>query len=85
MSESVRTITQQHHFLTDAVARQGSVFPPGPSSLPIHLNDVVCTGAESRIVDCSHTGRHNCVHNEDAGVQCNSTREHQGLLVAWTI
>ena len=87
MSESARTIPKQHHFFTDAVARRGKVFPSGPSSLPIHLDDVVCTGAESRLVDCSHVGRHNCVHNEDAGVQCNSTREleHQGLLVTWTI
>ena len=62
------------------------MFPSGPSSLPIHLDDIVCTGAESRLVDCSHTVQHNCRHSEDAGVQCNSTcelewSENHGKLV----
>ena len=38
----------------------------------IILDELRCTGRESRLVDCPHNGflRHNCVHSEDAGVRC---------------
>ena len=38
----------------------------------IHLDDLNCTGHESRLIDCPHSGIgvHNCVHSEDAGVRC---------------
>lgn len=44
-------------------------FPGGSGS--IHLDDVRCTGSESRLIDCSHrgTGVHNCVHSEDAAME----------------
>lgn len=37
------------------------------------LDDVVCTGSESRIDECNHDGwgEHNCDHTEDAGVICS--------------
>ena len=72
----------QHHtcnntnLFTDAVAHSRSVFGRAPSSLPIHLDEVGCTGAESRLVNCTHAARHDCSHIEDAGVQCNATREN---------
>ena len=45
-------------------------FPGGTGA--IHLDDLRCTGSESRLIDCPHRGAgvHNCVHSEDAGVRC---------------
>ena len=44
----------------------------GRGSGPIYLDNVGCTGTESRLVDCLHRGIgvHNCGHSEDAGISC---------------
>ena len=46
----------------------------------IHLDDVHCTGNENTLTACQHTRTHNCVHYEDAGVDCENvgTLEHYG-------
>ena len=38
----------------------------------IILDNLQCTGTESRLVNCRHNGlgNHNCDHSEDAGVRC---------------
>uniref|UniRef100_A0A8C6TXD9 SRCR domain-containing protein n=1 Tax=Neogobius melanostomus TaxID=47308 RepID=A0A8C6TXD9_9GOBI len=44
----------------------------GRGSGEIWMDDVRCTGDESRLSDCTHNGfgAHNCRHHEDAGVEC---------------
>ena len=41
---------------------------------PIHLENVVCQGYEESIMFCDHStvGVHDCTHNEDVGVLCDS-------------
>lgn len=38
----------------------------------IVLDDLGCTGSESRLVDCPHNGLgvHDCRHSHDIGVSC---------------
>ena len=42
------------------------------SGYPIHLDNVVCTGSESSLLQCGHNpvGTHNCDSTEMAGVRC---------------
>ena len=44
----------------------------GSSSKPIWLDDVICTGSESQLINCNHRGLgvENCGHSEDIGIGC---------------
>ncbi len=46
--------------------------PDSEESVPIHLDNLVCSGDERGIVDCAHNGigLHNCDHTEDTGIIC---------------
>ena len=46
----------------------------GSSSGPIILDNVVCTGSESNLFECSHNEilQNNCEHSEDVAVICSS-------------
>lgn len=46
----------------------------GQGSGPIWLDDVACSGSESLLSECSHSGWgiNNCAHSQDASVECSS-------------
>ena len=51
-----------------AIAHSSSEFGQGIGS--IHLDNVQCVGSETSLLACSYSDTHNCIHFEDAGVEC---------------
>ncbi|XP_038072278.1 uncharacterized protein LOC119740886 isoform X2 [Patiria miniata] len=45
----------------------------GRGTGPIHLSGIMCSGQESNLENCTHSGIgiHNCTHANDAGIVCN--------------
>ena len=58
--------------MCSAVARvlRSAAFGQGTGN--ILLNELHCTGNESRLIDCRHSGigSNSCDHSKDAGVVC---------------
>ncbi|XP_055969682.1 HHIP-like protein 1 [Sorex fumeus] len=71
-SRAATVVCRQLGFAHAVRAAKRAEFGEG-RALPILLDDVRCTGAEANLLDCSHrgVGRHNCGHQEDAGVVCS--------------
>ena len=47
-------------------------FGGGGSFVPIHLDDLDCSGSEPTLLNCTHggIGIHDCQHPEDVGIIC---------------
>ena len=59
------------------VSGQGGAFPPATAG-PVHLDELMCTGAESSLWACPVAPdgvHHDCGHKEDAGVVCSGEEE----------
>ena len=54
-------------FTSDAIAYSNAHF--GATNGPVHIQNVQCSGNESRLEDCSNMTS-SCSHNYDAGVSC---------------
>ena len=73
MTDAIVVCRQLGFSVTEVVAFRNAAFGQGTG--PILLDNVACSGSESRLADCSHNGIgiNNCGHSEDAGVICQAT------------
>ena len=62
----------------DVVAVRGGTLFGESEDGAIFLDDVVCSGGESSLLDCGHGGvrQHNCMQSETAGVICGGNMVH---------
>ena len=57
--------------VSGSIPERSAAFGEGNSSLPILLDDLLCTGDEDSLFDCIGSFTSNdCDHSEDAGVRC---------------
>ncbi|XP_066305086.1 macrophage scavenger receptor types I and II-like [Branchiostoma lanceolatum] len=69
--DGANVVCRQLGFARATEVKLTAVF--GEGSDPIWLDDVICSGSETTIVNCNHLawGEHNCSHHEDVGVVCS--------------
>ncbi|PIK44174.1 putative deleted in malignant brain tumors 1 protein [Apostichopus japonicus] len=74
-------ICRQLGYSDIGISRDNATF--GAGSGQIWLDEMSCSGLESNIHHCDRLewGNHNCGHDEDAGVSCNTLRLVGGNLV----
>ena len=65
------------NLVLDPLPHRGAFF--GTGSGPIFLDNVVCRGTESSLLQCNTNPirQHNCNHSEDAGVRCEGIQDKQ--------
>ena len=70
--------------LIESTARGSAYFGRGEG--PIYLDNVGCTGTETRLSQCSYNGVgiHNCGHHQDSGVICLGLCSQFCLSFSWS-
>ena len=70
---------------TDAVAFSRAHFGAGIGT--IYLDNVGCTGSETRLIDCSRSSTVTCFggHSEDAGVRCQGLEKWCTGVAFWGV
>jgi len=53
----------------------------------IWLDDIACTGSETHLFDCRHSGwgRHDCGHNEDVSISCSNGNALNDIFMLFAI
>ena len=64
-----------NYYTAGALAFSTSYFGQGIG--PILMDNVLCNGSESSLLECNHLSQSNCVHREDAGVRCRGNKIHK--------
>ena len=49
----------------------------GQSTGPIHMSNVMCTGTEASITNCTFSTTHFCDHSQDIGIYCQGMLNHK--------
>ena len=57
----------------------------GQSTGPIHMSNVMCTGDEVSITDCTFSTTHSCNHSQDVGIYCQGITTVHIMNVIFTI
>ena len=81
------TVTHTH---TDVVPLKGGTFPSAPITTDILQHDLLCSGSEDNLLNCSlfTSGRRDCPldHTEDAAVICDGQfGRYSGTALIWTL
>ena len=69
----------QQSYYSDAGSIAVIDFRPGRG--PIHMDDVHCNGSELTLLSCDHVPNNNCLHIEDASVECLRELKHKLCIV----
>ena len=69
------TLSHNASFPIAAIGLSRAAFNSANNTVRIFLDNIHCTGSETRLLDCLHSplGTHNCGHREDASVICQGS------------
>jgi hypothetical protein len=75
--DAAKVVCKHLGYKGSAIVKKEGFF--GAGSGPIWLDQVICSGNETTIENCTHWnwGEHNCDHTEDVGVICSNVYEYE--------